>query len=57
MNRKDLQALSLVGSTWKNPVLDPLAVLHLNNRLFINRNSLSAQNTCLQTTVEEKVEL
>ena len=35
MNRKDLQALTLVGSTRDNPVLDPLDVLHLDNRLYI----------------------
>ena len=33
VNRKDLRALTLVGPTWDNPLLDPLAVLHLDNRL------------------------
>ena len=33
MNRKDLRALTLVGPTRGNPVLDPLAALHLNNQL------------------------
>ena len=33
--RKDLQALSFVGLTRDNPVLDPPAVLHLDNRLNI----------------------
>ena len=30
-NRIDLQALTLVGLTGKGPVLDPLAVLRLDN--------------------------
>ena len=33
-NRKDLQASTLVGPTRDNPVLDSLAVLHLNNWLY-----------------------
>ena len=36
MNRTDLRALTLVGPTGKNPVLDPLAVLCLDNRLYMN---------------------
>ena len=32
-NKQDLRALSLVGPTRKNPVLDPLAVQHLENQL------------------------
>ena len=36
MNRKDLQALTLVGPTRNNLELDPLAVLHLDNKLFRN---------------------
>ena len=35
---KDLPALTLVGPTRNNPVLDPLAVLHLNNHLYISIN-------------------
>ena len=35
MNRKDLQALTLVGPTRDNPELDPLAILHLYNQLYI----------------------
>ena len=35
MIRKDLQALTLVGPTRENPVLDPLAVQHLDNLLYI----------------------
>ena len=31
VNRKDLRALTLVGPTRYNPILDPLAVLHLIN--------------------------
>ena len=35
VKRKDYQALNLVGPTKNNPVLDPLAVQHLDNRLYI----------------------
>ena len=31
VNRKDLQALTLKGPAWENPVLDFLTVQHLNN--------------------------
>ena len=34
VNRIDLQALNLVGPNITGPVLDPLAVLRLNNRLY-----------------------
>ena len=34
VNRKDLQALTLVRPTRNNLVLDPLAVLNLDNRLY-----------------------
>ena len=34
VNRKDLRALTLVGPTRDNPLLDPLAALHLDNRLY-----------------------
>ena len=33
VNRKDLRALTLVGPTRDNLVIDPLAVLHLDNQL------------------------
>ena len=33
VNIKDLEALTLMGPVRENLVLDPLAVLHLNNRL------------------------
>ena len=33
IRKKDLQALTSVGPR-EDPVLDPLAVLHLNNRLY-----------------------
>ena len=36
MNAKDLQALTLVRPTRENRLLDPLTVLHLDNRLFLN---------------------
>ena len=31
VNKTDLGALTLLGPTREDPVLDPLAVLHLNN--------------------------
>ena len=34
VNRKDLQALTLVGPPRDNPEQDPLAILHLENRLY-----------------------
>ena len=34
VNRKGLRASTLVGLIWENPVLDPLAVLHLDNQLY-----------------------
>ena len=37
---QDLQTLTLVGHTLDNPVLDPLAVLHLYNRQCINENDI-----------------
>ena len=36
VNRKDLQAVTLVEPPRDNRESDPLAVLHLSNRLFIN---------------------
>ena len=35
VNRIDLQALTFVGPTITRPVLDPLAVLRLDNRLYV----------------------
>ena len=35
MQSEDLKGLTLVGPPWDNPETDPLAVLHLNNRLYI----------------------
>ena len=40
VNRKDLRALTLVGPTRNNRILDPLAVLHLDNRLYIMNSNL-----------------
>ena len=34
-SKTDLQALTLVGTTRQDPVLDPLAVLHLDTRLYM----------------------
>ena len=36
MNREDLLALTLMEPTRDNPELDPLAILHLDNLLYIN---------------------
>ena len=36
VNKTVLQALTLVGPTGENPVPHTLAVLHLDNRLFMN---------------------
>ena len=36
VNREDLQAKTLLGLNWENPVLDPLAVQHLDNPLSMN---------------------
>ena len=36
MKRKDLGALTFVGPPMDNPELDPLAVLHLENQLFMS---------------------
>ena len=41
VNSKDLQAVTLVGPTMENPVYDPLAVQHLDNRLCIKLTYLS----------------
>ena len=49
VNRKDLQALNLVGPTKDNPVQDPLAVLHLNNRLYIFVTWASFLVSCLNS--------
>ena len=34
-NRINLQALTSAGPTGTNPVLEPLAVLHLDNQLYL----------------------
>ena len=44
MNRIYLQALTLVGHTGTRPVLDPLAVLLLDNRLYIINHCVDKQN-------------
>ena len=42
VNSKDLAASTLVGLTcWENPILDPLAVLYLDNQLFVYIVNLS----------------
>ena len=42
MKGKDQRPLTLVGPTRDNPVLDPQAVLHLDNRLYINLKNIFA---------------
>ena len=37
VNRKDLQASTLVGITQENPELDPLCVQHFDNRLCASK--------------------
>ena len=39
MGLKDLQALTLVGPTRENLLLEPLAVLHLDNQILITINT------------------
>ena len=36
VNRKDLKVLTSEESRWNNPVLNPLAVLHLRNKLYLS---------------------
>ena len=45
MNKIDLRALTLAGTTGTSPVLDPLAVLRLDNRLFRCYSLVAGQNT------------
>ena len=40
MNRIDLLALTLVGPTGTSPVLDPLAVLRLNNKRYLLKQNI-----------------
>ena len=49
MNRKDLQALNLVGLPRVNLEIDPLALLHLDNRLYICKQSESTHMKLIQT--------
>ena len=35
VSRKDLRAVTWMGLNWENPVIDPLSVHHVNNRIFI----------------------
>ena len=46
MNRKDLQAF--VGTPRDNSESDPLAVLHLNNWLYINHNIYLLKKTLIR---------
>ena len=49
---KYLEALTLVGPTRDNPVLDPLAVLHLDNQLFILEKISMTYNTKRQNKLD-----
>ena len=48
MNRKDLQALTLLGSTTDNPVLDPLAVLHQDNLIYMRPRGEENHENCFK---------
>ena len=59
VNRIDLLALTLAGPTQHKPVLDPLAVQHLENRLnmsqdFSNRKFELWKNARLKPSSESK---
>ena len=41
VNNTDLRALTLVGPTGKSQVLDPLAVICFNNRLYIIQTKIT----------------
>ena len=41
VNKSDVQALTLAGPTREDPVLDPLAVIHLDNQLYTKMKYLS----------------
>ena len=45
-----------MGPIWNNPVLDPIAVLHLDNRLSIIECFITCFQLFLQGTLREKVE-
>ena len=47
VKRKNFQSLTLVGPTWKNPVVDSLAALHLDNRLLMIKVYISKTN-CIE---------
>ena len=51
VNRKDLQALTLLGPTQNNPVLDPLAVLHHDNQLYISTQSIKDNEQCMYLNI------
>ena len=46
VNIKDLQASTIVWLTPENPTLDPLAVLHLNSRIYIEHKIIIYSNAC-----------
>ena len=50
MNKKDLQALTLVGLTQENPASDPLAVheQHIDNQLYIIQLPLNNFIQCVE---------
>ena len=48
MNKKDLQALTLVGLTRENPASDPLHVQHIDNQLYIIQLPLNNFIQCVE---------
>ena len=61
MNRKDLCALTLVGPTQDNLLLDPIDVLHLDNQLsaYWEINSFKSQMfySCWKFKQSEKLKV
>ena len=55
VNRKDIQALSLLEPNRQNPVPDPLDVLHLDNRLYIHKRDFGGSNIIKNTTFVQKI--
>ena len=48
VNKKDLQALTLVGLTRENPASDPLHVQHIDNQLYIIQLPLNNFIQCVE---------
>ena len=52
MNRKDLQALTLVGPTMSIPVLDPLSAQHNRQQIKVNDNFHTTLGTTTSLTIK-----